>query len=98
VVKLWQLTPQQLVVAHDDMERPVGKVSLKESGSANGHNGIKSIINELQTDQFHRIRIGIDRPNERDAGTVSRYVLAGIGPPDKRALENISFPLAFSEL
>ncbi|KAI8058584.1 peptidyl-tRNA hydrolase [Syncephalis plumigaleata] len=94
----WQLKPSQLLVVHDDMERQCGKVSLKSSGSANGHNGVKSIVSELRTDKFHRLRIGIDRPESRSANVVAKYVLRNFHSQQRKTLEDTSFVLAFSEL
>ncbi|MBI2171655.1 MAG: aminoacyl-tRNA hydrolase [Chloroflexi bacterium] len=56
-----------LLVVHDDMDLPVGKIRLRPSGSAGGHNGIRSIIAELGTQDFPRLRIGIGHPQTGDA-------------------------------
>tara|TARA_B100000029_G_C17543560_1_gene947616 strand:- start:1339 stop:1896 length:558 start_codon:yes stop_codon:yes gene_type:complete len=53
-----------LLVIYDEMALPVGKLRLRATGSDAGHNGIKSIISALQTDQFPRLRLGIGRPKE----------------------------------
>lgn len=58
--------PAALLIVHDDMDLPVGKIRLRPSGSAAGHNGIKSIITELGTQDFPRLRIGIAHPQEGD--------------------------------
>jgi PTH1 family peptidyl-tRNA hydrolase len=55
--------PMMLVV-YDDMDLPIGKVRLRGSGSAAGHNGLQSIIDKLGTNDFPRLRIGIGRPQE----------------------------------
>lgn len=69
----YKVAARNIYLAHDDLERPVGKVSLKEKGSAGGHNGVKSVIQSLRTDEIPRIRIGINRPTNKDE--VSDYVL-----------------------
>ncbi|MEH7380110.1 aminoacyl-tRNA hydrolase [Bacillus sp. JJ1533] len=51
-----------ILVVYDELDLPVGKIRLREKGSAGGHNGMKSIINHLGTQEFKRIRIGINRP------------------------------------
>ncbi|MBQ1522272.1 MAG: peptidyl-tRNA hydrolase, partial [Erysipelotrichaceae bacterium] len=62
------------LVVYDDLDLPVGTVRLRESGSAGGHNGIKSIIAHLGTRQFCRIRVGIGNDKARDT---KDYVLSG---------------------
>jgi len=61
-VSYYDLNPSDVYVFYDDMDIPFNKMKLKTGGSAGGHNGIKSIISHLGTEQFHRIRLGIGRP------------------------------------
>lgn len=61
-----------MIVAYDDMDMPVGKIRLRQKGSAGGHNGIKSIIAHVGTQSFNRVRIGIDHPTKE---SVVDYVL-----------------------
>ena len=56
--------PNDILVIYDEMALPVGKIRLRASGSDAGHNGIKSIISALGTDQFPRLRLGIGRPEQ----------------------------------
>ena len=56
--------PNDILVIYDEMALPVGKIRLRPSGSDAGHNGIKSIISALGTDQFPRLRLGIGRPDQ----------------------------------
>jgi PTH1 family peptidyl-tRNA hydrolase len=56
------LKPEEILVIHDDLDLPVGKLRLKSGGSDGGHNGLKSIIAELGSASFKRLRIGIGRP------------------------------------
>lgn len=59
--------PADLVVIYDEMDLPVGKLRIRPSGSAAGHNGIRSIISALGTQDFPRVRVGIGHPrHERD--------------------------------
>jgi PTH1 family peptidyl-tRNA hydrolase len=62
-----------LIVIYDDLDLPVGKIRLRMKGSAGGHNGIKSLIHHLGTQEFKRIRIGIGRP--ANGQKVTDYVL-----------------------
>lgn len=66
-----------LVVIHDDMDLPVGKIRLRQKGSAGGHNGIKSLIAHLGTPAFKRVRVGIDHPA---SASVVDYVLGRFTP------------------
>jgi peptidyl-tRNA hydrolase, PTH1 family len=64
---------KQLVVISDDLALPVGKVRIRERGSAGGHNGLKSIIAEIGTDEFIRLRIGIQP--DHPLADAKRFVL-----------------------
>ena len=74
-VRYYHLDPaNDVLVVYDDLDLPVGNIRLREGGSAGGHNGIKSIIAHLGTQQFCRIRIGIGNDKARDT---KDYVLSG---------------------
>ena len=64
----------EMVVIYDDLDLQAGKLRLRQKGSAGGHNGIKSIIQHLGSQEFNRIRIGIDRP--KNGMKVPDYVLS----------------------
>jgi PTH1 family peptidyl-tRNA hydrolase len=61
IMKFFKIDVDDLLVIYDDLDMPTGKLRLRESGSAGGHNGIKSIISHVGTQNFKRIRVGIDR-------------------------------------
>lgn len=61
----FQIETDELLVIHDDLDLDLGKMRFKQNGGSGGHNGIKSIINYLATDQFKRLKIGIGRPPEK---------------------------------
>ena len=67
------LDVEDLLVIYDDLDMEVGKIRLRAKGSAGGHNGIKSIIKHIGTQEFKRIKIGIGRP--RNGKTVVHHVL-----------------------
>jgi len=75
---------EDILVVCDDLDLPLGRLRLRPSGSAGGHNGLKSIIQDLGSNQFARLRIGIDSPKNAD-GTID-YVLANFTPAEKKAL------------
>ena len=67
-----------LLVVTDDIDLPIGRVRLRRSGSAGGHNGLRSIIEALGTDEFNRLRIGVGR-----SGTAAGHVLATFRPEER---------------
>jgi PTH1 family peptidyl-tRNA hydrolase len=75
---------EDILIVCDDLSLPFGKLRLRPSGSAGGHNGLKSIIQDLGSNQFARLRLGIDSP-KNTAGTVD-YVLSNFTPAEKKAL------------
>jgi PTH1 family peptidyl-tRNA hydrolase len=91
LVKDLSIPINNIYVFHDDLERELGKMSLKASGSANGHNGIKSVMDHLKSDQFKRVRIGIGRPIDRDQ--VVDYVLSKFTLSEMETLEKIIYPM-----
>jgi PTH1 family peptidyl-tRNA hydrolase len=74
LIRWYKAQPEDLLVIYDELDLPVGKVRLRARGSAGGHNGLKSLIQHLHTDQFPRLRIGIGRPTNARMETVD-YVL-----------------------
>lgn len=59
----FDVAPEDLIVVHDDLDLEPTRLRLRRGGSSGGQNGIKSIIQNLGTDEFHRLRIGIGRPD-----------------------------------
>ncbi|MRX72957.1 aminoacyl-tRNA hydrolase [Bacillus lacus] len=83
----YQISTEDLAVIYDDLDLPAGRLRLRTKGSAGGHNGIKSLIQHLQTQEFKRIRIGIDRP---PAGMkVPDYVLGRFQGEDIESIEEV---------
>ncbi len=77
VTDWFKLPPTSVLIIYDDMDLPLGKLRLRLSGSAGGHNGMKSAISHLGNQNFPRLRIGIGKPQNAVAGeanTIS-YVL-----------------------
>jgi PTH1 family peptidyl-tRNA hydrolase len=69
----YKIPPENIFVAHDELDFPAGTARLKQDGGHGGHNGIRDIIQHLQCKNFHRLRIGIGHPGHRDL--VTDYVL-----------------------
>ncbi len=78
----FECDPAELIVIHDDVALPWGFLRVRERGSAGGHNGLKSVIGALGTDQFIRVRLGVQP--EHPVGDVAAYVLS---PMRKAELE-----------
>ena len=88
----FDLEIDQLIVLVDDMDLPLGRLRLRASGGAGGHNGLKSTIQHLGTQDFARLRIGIGapgrNPEERRARTVS-HVLGQFNHSEEPLLQNV---------
>ena len=98
LVDRFHVRPQDLLVVCDDMDLPLGKLRLRAEGSSGGHNGLSSIIAELGTHQFPRLRIGIGRPEEQDAisfvlGTFTREEAEVMRQATERAAEAVVWTL-----
>jgi PTH1 family peptidyl-tRNA hydrolase len=79
----FHIRPRELLVVCDDMDLPLGKLRIRADGSSGGHNGLKSIIAELGTQEFPRLRIGIGHPQEQ--GAIS-FVLGSFTRPEAEVM------------
>ena len=84
-VDFYKIENENILVIYDDMDIEPGKVKIRKKGSAGGHNGMKSIIQMIGTEDFPRIRIGIGRPEHK--GDDINYVIGAISEEDKNTLE-----------
>lgn len=62
VAEKLEIPPERIIVLHDELDMPAGKVRIKQGGNENGHNGLKSLTEQLGTRDYIRVRIGIGRP------------------------------------
>ncbi|APT84388.1 aminoacyl-tRNA hydrolase [Corynebacterium aquilae] len=76
LAKRWDIAPDHVIVIHDELDLPAGTVRLKQGGSENGHNGLKSTTEQLGTRDYVRVRCGIDRP--APGQSVTEHVLGAI--------------------
>jgi PTH1 family peptidyl-tRNA hydrolase len=84
MAKYFDIAPDNILVAYDELDLPVGEVKLKTGGGHGGHNGVRDIIKALGTNDFHRLRIGIGRPTGKGVD----YVL-GVPPKSEAdAIQN----------
>jgi PTH1 family peptidyl-tRNA hydrolase len=86
----FKLKPENVLVVHDELELPLGVVSLKWSGGLGGHNGLRSTKASLGTPDFWRLRFGIGRPEHPD---VAAYVLSDFSS-DERSTLGLVWPQA----
>ena len=74
----------RLLVVHDELDLPIGRMKVKEGGGLAGHNGLRSIVQHLKDDSFLRIRIGVGKPRSKEYG--ANHVLS---PPTKRERQEL---------
>jgi len=85
VVKKYKLNSDELLIIYDDINLPLGKLRIRAGGSSGGHNGLKSIINYLGTDNIPRLRIGIGKSNKDRIG----YVLGNFENEEMELVEQM---------
>jgi peptidyl-tRNA hydrolase (EC 3.1.1.29) len=89
----YKIPPESVLIVYDDMDLPIGKIRMRLSGSAGGHNGMKSAIAHLGTDKFPRLRIGIGKPqnevSQKEKDTIS-FVLGKFSLEETQLLENVA--------
>lgn len=81
----YEVAEEDIVVIYDDLDLAAGRLRLRQKGSAGGHNGIKSMIQHLGTQNFNRLRVGIDRPPS--GMKVPDYVLSKFTTEEKPLME-----------
>lgn len=84
--RFYHISPAQVLVISDDVDLPLGKLRLRTGGSAGGHNGLKSIIQHLGTDQFPRVRVGVGEKPHPDYD-MADWVLGKFQGEDKKAID-----------
>ncbi|MBI4498187.1 MAG: aminoacyl-tRNA hydrolase [Chloroflexi bacterium] len=94
LLQRYRLAPQDLIVIYDDLDLPLGRIRVRAKGSSGGHNGLKSLIDHLKTQEFPRIRVGISRPSAWDdrlrgaarEEAIIRWVLSDFTPEEEEAM------------
>ncbi|WEV44043.1 aminoacyl-tRNA hydrolase [Lactobacillus sp. ESL0684] len=76
VAHFFKVAPQDILVIHDDMDMALGKIRIRANGKSGGHNGIKSIISDLGSSDFNRLKIGIRHPDNATKESVISWVLS----------------------
>ena len=84
MAKYFDIAPEEILVAYDELDLPVGTVRLKSGGGHGGHNGVRDIAKALGSNEFHRLRIGIGRPTVKGKD----YVLSEPSKQEAEAIQN----------
>lgn len=85
VINFYQISTKELIIIYDDMDIEIGKIKLRKKGGAGSHNGMKSVIENLKTEEFPRVRIGIGKP--KDKSKMIEYVIGPIPKEEITGLE-----------
>ncbi|TXL63445.1 aminoacyl-tRNA hydrolase [Cerasibacillus terrae] len=84
ILDYYDIPPENLLVIFDDLDLPTGKIRLRQKGGHGGHNGIRSIIDQLGTKDFKRLRIGVGRPETNMS--IVNYVLSTFAKKEQEAV------------
>ena len=82
----YKLPPERVLVVSDDVSLPVGKIRLRRNGTAGGHNGLRSIIGQLHSDQFPRLKIGVGQKPHPDYD-MADWVLGHFSKEDRKTID-----------
>lgn len=85
LIDYYKMDVEQLLVIYDDLDLPPGRLRLRQKGGTGGHNGIKSIIQHLGTEDFKRLRVGIGRPDPHES--VLNHVLTSFKQDEQQAIQ-----------
>jgi len=92
IIDWYKINLDQVFIIVDDKDLPLGKIRFRKKGGSGGHNGLKSIIEKLQTENFNRIRIGIGSPPSikgKDNFNTISHVLGNISTEEKSVLDKV---------
>ncbi|MBN1643275.1 MAG: aminoacyl-tRNA hydrolase [Dehalococcoidales bacterium] len=94
LVRRFKVKTENLIVVHDDMDLPVGRIRVRLGGSSGGHKGINSILEHLGNQDFIRVRIGIGHPNDTESSKMGEdevigYVLGGFTAEEKPIMKDV---------
>jgi PTH1 family peptidyl-tRNA hydrolase len=88
IANMYKIVPQDILVVHDEIDFPFGKIKMKQGGGAAGHNGLKSIIEKIGDNGFHRLRFGVGRPTHPEMD-VADFVLAAFTDEERKSLSEL---------
>lgn len=84
--RFYKVSPGSILVIHDELDLPFGRIQLKPAGGSGGHNGLKSVLESLGEDGFARLRFGIGKPTTEGPERVVGHVLSGFSRDERAAL------------
>ena len=85
LVRRFGVSPEQLVIVHDELDLPVAQLKVKSGGGLAGHNGLRSIVAHLHSQDFQRVRIGVGKPESKERG--ADHVLNRFGKRDRTEVD-----------
>ena len=85
VVNFYKIPIENICIIYDDIDTDIGKIRIRKKGSGGSHNGMKSVVQELQTEDFARIRVGIGKPEFK--GDMINYVIGPIPEEEVKILD-----------
>jgi PTH1 family peptidyl-tRNA hydrolase len=95
-VNMYKISPDEILVVHDEIDFPFGRIKSKVGGGTAGHNGLGDIVERIGSKDFHRLRFGVGKPNQ-PGPTVADFVLQNFLPEEKKELEQL-IPQAKSKM
>ncbi|KTC86089.1 MULTISPECIES: aminoacyl-tRNA hydrolase [Legionella] len=84
IAQFYRIIPDEILVVHDELDLPPGRIKIKTGGGHGGHNGLRDIIAQLGSSEFHRLRVGIGHPGHRDL--VLNFVLGKPSQHDRQLM------------
>ena len=87
LLSAFKVFPKQVLVVHDDIDLPMGKIKIKNKGGDSGQLGVRSIVEKFGTDQFYRVRVGVGRPDNSE--DIVDYVLTSFTEIETKLLNEV---------
>ena len=85
IISWYKISVKNIIIIYDDIDLPTGRIRVRPKGSAGTHNGMRSVIYQIMSDEFPRVRVGIDKPPE--GWDLADYVLSKFSKEDKEKLQ-----------
>jgi len=85
IINWYKVPVKNIIIIYDDIDLPVGRLRIRPKGSAGTHNGMRSIIYQIMSDEFPRVRVGIDKPPE--GWDLANYVLSKFSKEDREKIQ-----------